>query len=1039
CFAQLDTGSITVTVRDSSGLAIPAASLSLRNELTGGDVRHAVSSEQGTYTFPVVPSGSYALLIEHPGFKSLRQSGIYVQVNEQLSVNASLQVGEVSEQVVVTDAAPLVEATSGVIRETIDRVRVSELPLNGRNVLQLQVLIPGSVSAGSLDQGAGSPGYAVNGGIGGSNFYSLDGSEYQDSYFNAPLPFPNPDAIQEFTIQTNSYSAEFGRNRGASINAVTKSGTNSWHGGAFEFVRNDIFDARPFFSVGLPAFKRNQFGAQFGGPVRKNRTFFFVAWQGTHERGTPTTSNAPVLTSQMRAGDFSQLSRKITDPQNGGLPFTGNIIPPSRLSAPAVNFLNKFVPLPNLGTNTYVTPQPAPKDSNQYLGRLDHEFSATDRMYARYIFNDDFLFSPAGNLANWGINQNFKRQGIVVGETHLFSPNLINTVSFAFNRVYSYIVQTPDFTWSDLGANIPAASPATHSWQNLTVSGYFSAVTGTFWDLGRNTFNVSDGLSWIRGRHSIKFGTQISRYHVDQINEFFSRFGGTFNGFATGDAVADLMLGRLNTLREVSVLGNNLTQLLPQFYATDDIRVTSRLTVNLGVRYQPDLHFTEASGKESAFRPGQRSSIFPNAPLGLLFKGDSQLPPNVIHNGLANFAPRVGFAWDVAGNGKTAVRGGYGIFYDDFASIRLNRFPLIQPFVLDISLFDVSLSDPFNGKSPFPFTPPSTPEQKKAFQFITPAATTSFNPDFSTPYAQQWNFNIQRQLPFDMVVTAAYVGSKSSRLFGSHNLNPAINGPGATVGNTQARRIYQQFGTIEEESTLGYSQYHSFQLTVNRRYAHGFTLLGSYTFSKDIGLTSSQGEGSLGTRDPNNWNLDKGLMSTDRTHIVAISSVWELPTSYRNRILNHALGGWELTGIYTASSGAPLTVRTGVDRSLNGQNLDTADVLGGWGIQGSRTRQQELTQWFKTSAFTLPAVGSVGNSGIDIVRGPAVSNLDLALFRNFRVKEGMRLQFRAEYFNILNHTVLGNPNTTLTSSNFGRILSTATPPRVGEMGLKLSF
>jgi hypothetical protein len=537
----------------------------------------------------------------------------------------------------------------------------------------------------------------------------------------------------------------------------------------------------------------------------------------------------------------------------------------------------------------------------------------------------------------------------------------------------------------------------------------------------------------------MKFGTQISYYHVNQINEFFSRFGGTFNGFATGDAAADLMLGRLNTLREVSVLGNSLSQWLPQFYATDDIRLTSRLTVNLGLRYQPDLHFTEASGKESAFRPGQRSSIFPNAPLGLLFKGDSQLPPNVINNGMANFAPRVGFAWDVAGNGKTAVRGGYGIFFDDFASIRLNRFPLIQPFVLDISLFDVSLSDPFSGKSPFPFTPPSTPEQKKAFQFITPAATTSFNPDFATPYAQQWNFNIQRQLPFDTVVTAAYVGSKSSRLFGSHNLNPAINGPGATVGNTQARRIYQQFGTIEEESTLGYSQYHSFQLTVNRRYARGFTLLGSYTFSKDIGLTSSQGEGSLGTRDPNNWNLDKGLMSTDRPHIVAISSVWEVPVPYQNRLLKQALGGWELTGIYTASSGAPLTVRTGVDRSLNGQNLDTADVLGNWTIQNSRTRQQELTQWFKTSAFTLPAVGSVGNSGIDIVRGPAVSNLDLAVFRNFRVKESMRLQFRAEFFNTLNHTVLGNPNTTLSSSNFGRILSTATPPRVGEMGLKLSF
>jgi Carboxypeptidase regulatory-like domain len=1035
--AQLDTGAITVTVRDATGSAVPGATLLLHNERTGATHRTAVTNELGSYTFPVIPSGSYTLRVEQRGFKTYEQPSIYLQVNEQLSVPVSLEVGEANEQVTVTTMAPLVEATSGAIRETVDRVRVSELPLNGRNVLQLQVLIPGSVSAGSLDQGAATPGYAINGGIGGSNLYTLDGGEYQDSYFNAPLPFPNPDAIQEFTIQTNSYSAEFGRNRGASVNAVTKSGTNELHGGAFEFVRNNVFDSRPFFSQAVPAFKRNQFGGQLGGPIRKNKTFVFGAWQGTHERGTPTTSTATVPSAKMRGGDFSQLSKPITDPLSGSA-FPGSVIPASRLSAPALNFLNKYVPLPNLGNN-YVTPQPSPKDGNQYLIRVDHELSEKNRLYGRYIYNDDFLFSPAGNLANWGIDQTFHRQGVVVGDTHLFSPSLVNSFLFAFNRVYSYIVQTPDVVWSDLGANIPPASPVTHSWQNLTLTGYFSAITGTFWDLGRNVYDFSDSLSWNRGRHSAKFGAQISHYRVNQINEFYSRFGGTFNGFATGDAAADYMLGDINTFREVSVLGNNLGQTLWQFFALDEIKLSPRLTVTAGARWQPDFHFTEASGKESSFRPAQQSSVYANAPLGLLFKGDPQLPSNVINPNLHNVAPRVSFAYDVFGDGKTALRGGYGIFFDDFASIRLNRFPLIQPFVLDISLFDVNLADPFGGKSPFPFIPPSTPAQKKAFQFITPAATTSFNPDFRTPYAQQWNFNIQRQLPFEMVVTAAYVGSKSSRLFGSHNLNPAVFGPGATVGNTQARRLYQQFGTIEEESTVGYSQYHSFQLTVNKRFSRGFTLLASYTFSKDLGLTSSQGEGSLGTRDPNNWNLDKGLLSTDRPQIVAISSVWQVPSGSLRGAMKQAVGGWELTGIYTASSGAPLTVRTGVDRSLNGQGLDTADVLGNWQFHQSRSRQQELAQWFQTSAFALPALGSVGSSGIDIVRGPAMSNLDLALFRNFQIKERLRFQFRAEFFNILNHTVLGNPNTTLTSSNFGKILSTGTAPRVGELGLKFLF
>ncbi len=1035
--AQLDTGGIDVTVTDSSGSVIPGASVVLHNEKTNLDARSATTNDQGVSSFALVPSGVYTVRVEHSGFKKYERPGVLLQVNEQISVPVSLEVGEITESVTVAAMAPLVETTSGTLRETVDQVRVTELPLNGRNLLQLQSLIPGSVSAGSLDQGANTPGYAVNGGISASNLYSLDGAEYEDSYFNAPLPFPNPDAMQEFTIQTNSYSAEFGRNRGATINAVTKSGTNELHGGAFEFVRNNNFDSRPFFSLGVPVFKRNQFGAQVGGPVRKDKTFFFLAWQGTIVRGTPTTSTATMLTAPMRQGNFSQLSKAITDPTTNA-PFPGNIIPSSRLSLPAVNFLNQYVPLPNLG-NSYVTPQPAPQDSNQYLGRIDHELTSKDRLYGRYIFNRDFLFSPAGNLANWGIDQRFHRQGLVVGDTHIFSPTLINTFSFTFNRVYAYIVQTPDISWPALGANIPPASPVTHSWQNLSISGYFSAVTGTFWDLGRNSLIWNDVMNWNTGRHSIKFGGEISHYRVHQVNEFYARFGGTFTGFATGNAAADFMLGDLNTFREVSVLSNNLGQSLWQPFISDDFRVTRRLNLSFGLRWEPDFHFTEASGKESAFRPGLQSKVFANAPLGLLFKGDPQLPSNVIKPNLLNFAPRFSFAYDVFGDGKTAVRGGYGIFFDDFASIHLNRFPLIQPFVLDISLFSVNLADPFNGASPFPFTPPTTAAQKAAFQFITPANTTSFNADFRTPYSQQWNLNIQRQIPFDVVITAAYVGSKSDRLFGSHNLNPAVFGPGATVANTQARRIYQQFGVIEEESTVGYSQYHSFQLTINKRFSHGFTLLGAYTFSKDIGLTSSQGEGSLGTRDPWNWNLDKGVLSTNRPNIVSISSVWQIPGNYRNNFMKQALGGWELTGIFSAVSGAPLTVRAGVDQSLTGQGLDTADLVGNWRFTQNRTRAQQVQQWFATSAFATPAVGTYGTSGIDILSGPAMSNLDLALFRNIRIRERYNIQFRAEFFNALNHPVLGNPNTTLNSATFGQITSTQTAPRVGELGLKLLF
>lgn len=1035
-FAQLDTGAISGAITDATGAAVPNVRVVLKNELTGA-VREATANAEGYYTFPIVPSGRYSLQVEQQGFKGYHRTGIELQVNQRLSVPVRLELGQVSDSMTVTSAPALVDSSSGALRETVDHTRITELPLNGRNVLQLQSLLPGAVSTGSLDQGANTPGFAINGGIGSSNNYSLDGGQYQDAYFNAPLPFPNPDAIQEFTIQTNSYSAEFGRNRGASINAVTKSGTNQLHGGAFEFLRNHVLDARPFFASKAPDFKRNQFGAQLGGPIKKNKTFFFFAWQGTHERGTPNTTTIAVPTARMRTGDLSELTRQIRDPLTGQ-PFPGNVIPAARLNATAVQFLSKFIPLPNSGQFNRVAPRNRPLDGNQYVTRIDHELGQSDRLYGRYMFTDDESFNPGGDIEGWGSAQKFRRQSFVLNHTHTFSPSLLNTATLTFNRVKAFVNPNPRFAWSELGSKTPPASPDIVGWHIVNVSGYFSANTATFWDLARNTFNYEDTLNWQRGRHAMKFGAQISRYHVNQLNEFLSRGSFTFNGFATGDSLADFLLGRVATLRQVSPLSNSLRQTLWHFFASDDIKVNQRLTLNLGLRWEPNLHFIERDGKQSSFRAGQRSTVYPNAPTGLLFKGDPQLPPNVLKNDWANLAPRVSFAYDVFGNGKTAVRGGYGIFYDVIRSINLNRFPLIQPFVLDTTVFDVNFSDPYGAAKFFPFTPPTTPEQKRAYQFITPAATTVFTEDFATPYSQQWNLNIQQQLPLDVVVTAAYVGSKSTRLFGSHNINPAVFGPGATVGNTQSRRLLPLFGVIEEASTVGYSQYHSFQLTVNKRLSESLTVLGSYTVSKNTGLVAPQSEGSLGNRDPRNWNLDRGVVGEDRPQTLSVSYVWYLPTGGLSGLAKQILGGWELSGIVMASSGAPLTVRAGVDRSLNGQNLDTADLIGNPILSGDRTRAEQLTKWFNTSAFALPALGTVGTTGINTLRGPGFFLVDTGLHRNFKITERLKLQFRTQFYNIFNHTVLGNPNTTFTSPNFGKILGTGTP-RVGEFGLKLSF
>ncbi|MBO0723023.1 MAG: hypothetical protein J2P41_19520, partial [Blastocatellia bacterium] len=651
---------------------------------------------------------------------------------------------------------------------------------------------------------------------------------------------------------------------------------------------------------------------------------------------------------------------------------------------------------------------------------------------------DTASFSPGGDIEGWGNDQDFRRQSITLNHTHTFNGTLLNTASFTFNRVKALVNPEPRFPWSDLGSKTPPAAPDIVGWTIVSLNGYFSTNTGTYWDLARNSFNYDDTLSWQRGGHSMKFGAQIARYQVNQINEYLSQGSFTFNGFVTGDSLADFMLGRVANMRQVSPLSNTLRQTLWHFFVSDDIKLKQRLTLNLGLRWEPNLNFTERDGKESGFRTGERSTVYPNAPLGLLFKGDPQLPPNVLKNDWKNFAPRVSFAYDVFGNGKMAVRGGYGIFYDIIRSINLNRFPLIQPFVLDTTVFDVNFSDPYAGATFFPFISPTTPEQKRAFQFITPAATTVFNEDFKTPYSQQWNLNIQRQLPLDLVVTAAYVGSKSTRLFGSHNINPAVFGPGANVGNTQNRRLLSQFGVMEEESTVGYSQYHSFQLTVNKRLSKGLTILAAYTVSKNTGLVAAQSEGSVGTRAPWDWNLDRGVQGEDRPQTFSLSYVWYLPTGVLRGAAKKVFDGWELSGIATASSGAPLTVRAGVDRSLTGQNLDTADLIGDPIISGDRTRADQIAGWFNTAAYALPALGTVGTTGINTLRGPGFFLMDAGLHRNFKLTERINLQFRAQFYNVLNHTTLGNPNTTLTSGNFGKILGTGTP-RVGELGLKISF
>ncbi|HUS06688.1 MAG TPA: TonB-dependent receptor, partial [Bryobacteraceae bacterium] len=977
--AQRDTGSVSGVITDPNGAVVPGVSIQLVEPETGL-TRTATSNEAGLYTFPAVSTGKYRLSAQVSGFKRYEQPNITLQVNQNLTVPISLTIGEVAETVEVTGTPVQVDTASSSVKQVVDSTRIRELPLNGRNVLQLQQLAPGAVFAGSGDQFGNTPSFQVNGGTLFSNNYTLDGGEHVDSFFNSAVTFPNPDALEEFSIQTSSYSAEYGRNRGATVNAVTRSGTNKLHGTLYEFVRNDAFDARDLFARAAPPFKRNQFGGTIGGPIRRNKTFFFGAWESTRERGAPSVATFRTPSAAMRSGNFAELATSIVDPVTRQ-PFAGNIIPADRLNKAAVAFLDKYIPQPNGTARLYSAARAVKFDRDQFVGRGDHDFSDKDRVFVRYLYTKDDLTRNRGDLVDWYETPAIARQAVTAGHTRSFTPAVLNSFTFTYNREAHLVDIIPHFSWKALGANIPEVKEQQAGWVQVQLPGYFSAINGVPWDVSRNTLNFADTATWVSGQHTLKFGAQISRYGTHQIFEWFSASSTTFTGEFSGDAASDFLLGRISNIRQGSPGFNDLRQTLWGFFASDDYKVSRRLTLNLGLRYEPYFGFKELNGKVVAFRRGQQSKAYPTAPQGMLFQGDAGVHDNLFGNDWNNLAPRVGFAWDVLGNQKIAVRGGYGFFYDAVAGIRLNRFPYNQPFMLDLTVFDRTLDNPYLGQPPFPYVRPTSAQERAAFQFVVPSNVTSANENMVTPYTQQWNFTIETQLPYSFLLSTGYVGSKSSKLYGSRNINQAIYAPGASAANIQARRPYPLLAQIEDTHTTGYSQYHSVQVQLTRRLANNFTINSAYTFSKNTGYTGSQGEGSVGTRDAYNARLDNGILNLDATHVSSTSGVWRLPELKSSGVLGYVLGGWEMTGIMQLQSGFPFTVRSGNNRSFNGQGLDTADLIG-VPTYTTGSRGDKINAWFNTKAFALNAVGTVGNVGINTMRGPGLLNVDAGVYKN---------------------------------------------------------
>jgi hypothetical protein len=1109
--AQQITGSIRGTVVDPSGAIVQSATVSAEQTETAL-TRTAITDRDGAFVLIELPIGHYRIRAEAKGYQKYLQEGITLDVNQTATVSIHLKLGAATQQVEVKADAELVQSTVSSLGQTVMEREILDLPLDGRNFSQLGTLQPGVVplTPGLLEAGGparANQGYAVDGQRPESNNFMIDGADNVSAVDGGFVLKPPIDAIAEFKILSHNANAEFGRNTGSTTNIVTRSGSNSFHGAAWEFLRNDAMDASDYFTQSVQPLKQNQFGATFGGPIFKDKTFFFGYYEGFRNRQGETVP-ATVPSAAERQGNFAELCTAIpgavmdpttglcSNPQ-GQLTYFGQNVPFNQMTIftpidPVAANVTPFFPLPNDGANGYIGTQTLSESNDQFGLRVDHYLSHADTLNFRYMYSSgpttDPLSTAGANVPGFPVGQDDRAQNFVAQETHIFSPSIIGVARFSFLRNKFLLDQHLNHEpASELGFEYDPTLPSAAGPPFIQVGGYASVgdpITGprnTF----QNTFDLSGSLSWIHGRHELKFG---GGYRRDQINALqgiatngFFVFEGipSFEDFLYSDGFANFLSGNpVVFLQGGGDFGREIRDRAMNLYGQDNYKATSRLTLNLGLRYELPLPATENKNRVNLFVPGAQSRVIPNAPAGLLYPGDPGVPAGLIPAQKTAFAPRVGFAWDPRGDAKTVVSAAYGIFYEPYYTGEGG--PLQDPISSPPYLKTLQLSFPINSfANPF-FTP-----DPFGVPFPEPMTLLVVSRNLHLPYAQDWNLNIQRSFGADWLLQVGYVGTTGVRLPRFIEGNPAIYIPGvdntspgcappaqpcplSTSDNANQRRLYSGctladspssciFSSVGEIASLANSSYNALQASLRKRFSHGLSLLASYTWSHSIddvssfNITGSASQPVAGENDlaqnPFDLAAERGNSMFDARHRFVLSYQWSLPfLQHSNNWYAQVLGDWQINGIFTAMSGTPFTVFDSNDVSLQGQapeisgfSSNRPNVIGNPN-SGPRT----AAEWFNVSAFQAivqnpnSPVQQFGDEGRNAVQGPGYVNWDFSAFKNIRVTETKEIQFRGELFNLLNHTNFRLPVSDIESANFGQIQSDVSP-RVIQVALKFLF